>query len=122
MLSKKGYMYIMIIIRRLYFFTFIYRLSRYFLIPNLYFGIKMAISYNKQTRLLEVITYPLYYLNCGFSLKVSFFLSCVVRFTISLSGTSFFVSVNKPTNLKMPKFEYYPIEAQGKRRVTACFP
>lgn len=49
---------------------------------------KMAISNNRQTRLLEVITYHLNYLNYGFSLQASFFVFCVVRFTVSLSSTS----------------------------------
>lgn len=66
---QKGVFYIMNIIWRLYFLMFIYSLSRCFPMPKMYFDIKMAISHNKQTRLLDIITYPLNYLICGLSWK-----------------------------------------------------
>lgn len=87
-LSEKRYLYIVTIIWSLYFFMVIHRLSRYFLISRPYFDVKMAISNNRHTRLLEVIIYPLNYLSCGFSLQASFFVFSVVRFTVSLSRTS----------------------------------
>lgn len=91
-LSKKRYLYITTIICSFYFFMLMYRLSRYFLIPTQYFDVKMAIK----TRLLDDLTYPLSYLNCGFSLQASL-LVCVVKLTISLSSTPILLWTNLHT-------------------------
>lgn len=63
LLSKRGILY------HDHYLKIIFVMSRYFPIPKLYFDIKMAISHNKQSILLDIITYPLNYLNCGFSWK-----------------------------------------------------